>query len=205
MSSGARTAALLLGGVAIGFLATGTARLATQEHAHGVHYHANWAVFVDGQRLDLAGDRYMEDVFRCTADPLSQQPTDRVHMHENNPDIVHVHAAGVTWGALMANLGFALGDTYLFTDNARFENDEERSLTFVLNGMAVPSIHNRLIGDQDRLAISFGPEPADEVLEKQFPLVASDAGLYNTMPDPASCSGPLEPTLGERLRQAFWL
>lgn len=204
MSTGFRPTTLLLAGVVVGYLLTGTVRLATQEHEHGVHYHANWAVFVDGQRLDLTGDRYMEDVYRCMADPTSQQPADRVHMHENNQDVIHVHAAGVTWGALMANLDFALGDAYLFTDKARFENGDDRTLKFVLNGMVVPSVYNLLIGDSDRLVISYGSETPEEVLAKQFPLVASDAGVYNTMPDPATCSGPMEATLGERLRQAFW-
>src|SRR5690606_21078754 len=119
------------------------ARFAAQEPQHPhVHYHANWAVVVDGERLDLSGDRYMEDVFQCSADPSAQRPEDRVHMHENNQDIVHVHAAGVTWGHFLANLGFGVGDDYLETDGGRYATGEGGSLKFILNGQPVRSIRN---------------------------------------------------------------
>jgi hypothetical protein len=195
--------ALILGAV-IGVLLLSAARLvALPEHAH-VHHHANWAVFIDGERLDLTDIRYMEDVFQCTMDPTHQRPEDRVHMHEGNHDVVHVHAAGVTWGHLLANLGFGIGSDYLHTDRARFETTPDRSLKFVLNGTPVRSISNLAIGDQHRLLISYGPESVEEVVATQFPLVASDAGRYNEIPDPATCSGAHEETFGERVRRAVW-
>lgn len=203
-TSGSRLAITLIAGAVLGFLLIGAARFATQEHVHGVHYHANWAIFLNGERLDLTDTRYMEDVFVCTADPSHQNPEDRVHMHENNQDVVHVHAAGVTWGHLMANLGFAFGDDYLYTDKARYTNESGNTLKFILNGRQVQSLNNQAIGDRDRLVISYGPETVEEVLEKQFPLVETSAARYNEMPDPASCSGAVEETVGDRLRRAFW-
>lgn len=200
----ARTVVLLLTGALAGVLLVGAVRFAGQTHEHPVHYHANWAVFVDGERLDLTGDRYMEDVMRCSADASHVAPEDRVHMHENDHDVVHVHAAGVTWGHLIANLGFNVGDDFLITDNGRYLSGEAGSLKFILNGAEVPSIHNRQIGDQDRLLISFGPEPAEEVVASQFSQVLANAGTFNTMPDPASCSGHEEMTFGQRLRRAVW-
>ena len=195
---------LLLIGALIGILVLGGLRFALQPPAHGVHYHANWAVVLDGERLDMTGMRYMEDVFQCSVDANLQRPEDRVHMHEANHDIVHVHDAGATWGHLLANIGFGLGDDYLQTDQGRYVEGEGGTLKFVLNGSEVRSVRNLTIGDQDRLLISFGPESVEQVIAEQFPLVESSAGEYNTRPDPASCSGAHEPTVGERLRQAFW-
>lgn len=195
--------ALLLGAV-IGILVLTGVRFAVQESPHSVHYHANWAVFVDGARMDLTAGRYMEDVFQCMVDAEHQRPEHRVHMHEGNHDIVHVHAAGVTWGHLLANLGFGIGDDYLETERSRLVSDEARTLKFVLNGTPVTTIRNVAIGDQDRLLISFGGETVDEVVASQFPQVGDDAGQYNLMPDPASCSGPVEEGLGDRLKRALW-
>ncbi len=200
----AKTAGLLLVGALSGVLLVGAARFAGQPHEHPVHYHANWAVFVDGDRLDLTADRYMEDVMRCSADASHVAPEDRVHMHENDHDVVHVHAAGVTWGHLIANLGFIVGDDFLITDDARYVSDGTGSLKFILNGDAVASIHNRQIGDQDRLLISFGTEPAEEVITSQFRQVLANADTFNMLPDPASCSGHEEMTFGQRLRRAVW-
>jgi len=197
-------ASVFVFGAVAGVLLLSAARFAAQPPRHTVHYHANWAVFVDGERLDLTDGRYMEDVFQCSVDPTRQRPEDRVHMHEGNHDIVHVHAAGVTWGHLAANIGFGVGDDYLFTDGARFESSPERDLKFVLNGSRVRSIRNLSIGDRDRLLISFGPETLEEVIATQFPVVAADADHYNHVPDPATCSGPQHESLSARLRRAAW-
>ena len=56
-------------GFVLGVLLLGAAGFALVPTPQGVHYHANFAVFVDGQRLDLSADRFMEDVAACSADP----------------------------------------------------------------------------------------------------------------------------------------
>jgi hypothetical protein len=197
-------AGLLAVGALVGILALSAARFVAQPLGDEVHYHANWAIFVDGERLDLTHAHFMEDVAQCRADPTRLHPEDRVHMHEGNHDVVHVHHAGATWGHLLINLGFGIGDDYLYTERGRHHDAEEGTLKFVLNGAEVASIRNRVIGDEDRLLISYGPEAVAEVLERQFPHVASNAGEYNHEPDPASCAGPAEVTLGERIRRAVW-
>ena len=206
MSPGVRPghAGIFILGLIAGVLLLVGLRLAGQPPLRNVHYHANWAVFVHGARLDLRGDRYMEDVAACTADPTQQRPEDRVHMHEGIQDIVHVHDAGATWGHLLDNLGMGLGEDILETDEGVYTSGTEGTLKFVLNGRSVRSIENQPVGDEDRLLISFGSESPEEVLASQFPHVAETAGMYNTMPDPASCSGAIEESFGDRLRRAVW-
>lgn len=206
MRRGAASLALLLAlGMVVGVLALGLVRLAFLPPEPVVHHHANWAVFVDGARLDLSADRYMEDVVRCKADPTSVDPEDRVHMHNRNQDVVHVHDGGSTWGHFLANLGFGVGEDYLFTDTgARYVSGGGRTLKFILNGEEVPSIRNRVIGSEERLLVSYGSETAEEVARTQFPRVATDAGEHNLKPDPAGCAGPAEDTFADRLRRAFW-
>jgi hypothetical protein len=203
--SGRSAGSLVVAGAIGGILLLSALRFLAQPPAeHGVHYHANWAVFVEGARLDLTDDRYMEDVARCSVDPAQQRPQDRVHMHEGNDDIVHVHAPGVTWGHLLANLGFGVGDDYLEIDAGRYTTTPDRTLKFIINGSPVRSIRNRPVGNEDRLLISYGPESVEEVVATQFPLVATSAPEFNTLPDPASCSGHAEESFGERVRRAVW-
>ncbi|HEY0969586.1 MAG TPA: hypothetical protein VGE02_01280 [Gemmatimonadales bacterium] len=201
-----RSILVFLSGLVAGAAILGAARFVAMPPADDVvHYHANWAVMLDGERLDLSSDRYMEDVAGCRADPSRVMPRDRVHMHGNDHDAVHVHAAGATWGHLLANLGFGIGDDYLVTDEGvRHESGSAGTLEFILNGQRVPSIRNRLIQSRDRLLISYGPEPVDEVIRTQFPRVASTAERLNSLPDPATCSGPAGETTRDRLRRAFW-
>ncbi|MEJ2539902.1 MAG: hypothetical protein P8188_08035 [Gemmatimonadota bacterium] len=195
----------ILGAFALGVLALGAARFAFAPLNPSTHHHANWAIFVDGERLDLSGDRYMEEVSACSASDAGILPTQRIHMHENNQDVVHVHHPGATWGALMANLGLSLGDDHLFTGEGDryFDGEDGRSIVFVLNGIAVPSVHNRVVASGDRLLVSVTGQ-RDAALTREFPQVADNAEEFNQRMDPASCAGHGDLPFLTRMRLAFW-
>jgi hypothetical protein len=198
--------AFLLLGVLLGVLLLGAARFTFLHPAEGVHHHANFAIFVDGQRLDLSDMRYMEDVAACASDPAGMRPQDRVHLHNGEQDVVHVHQVAATWGDLFANLGLGLGDNFLILDDGRrfFEGEEGRTIKFFLNGQQVVEMANRPVRSEDRVLISVGPETPDQALESQFGQVASSAGEYNAKMDPATCAGARrEVRLRERIRDAF--
>ena len=190
-------------GVLVGVVALAAYRFFAVAPEHPTHFHANFALFVDGQRFDLTADRYMEEVGACRVGE-TVLPMERVHLHENNQDVVHVHHDGVTWDHLLINLGFGLGDRYLALDDGRILTAAEgKSFKFVLNGQPQFSVRNVLLRSGDRLLISYGPEAEAEVVRAQFPQVATTAEEFNHKPDPAGCSGPVAPTLQERLRDAF--
>lgn len=60
------------------------------------HYHANFAIFIDGRRLDRSADRYMEELSACRLKEGAILPAERVHLHSGNPDVVHVHQPALT-------------------------------------------------------------------------------------------------------------
>jgi hypothetical protein len=170
-----------------------------------VHYHANWALWLEGKPVDLSGSRYMEDVAACGADVANITGAQRVHMHENNHDVVHVHHQGATWGHLLQNLGWGIGSDWLYTDEGVIHREEGgRRLTFMLNGIVVPPAHNRVIGPGDRLLISFGTEDSEQLRRDHWPSVADDAPAFDAGLDPAGCQGNAEETLGHRIRRAVW-
>lgn len=210
----------LLLGILAGVLALGLARLALAPLNPTTHHHANWALVVHGQRIDLSDGRFMEEISACSAGEGGIQPSQRIHMHENQQDIVHVHHPGTTWGHLMTNLDLALGDDFLFLDarlvegidgapaDGRFGVDgdgDDGQLLFVVNGFLVPSLANRVVESEDRVLIAWTDEDPETVRTEWFAQVASDAGEYNERMDPASCSGGHGdlPFL-TRLRLAFW-
>jgi len=71
------------------------------------HYHANFALYIDGKKFDFSGDQYMEDVSKCSLGN-TVYPKDRAHLHENNGNTIHVHAAGVSWEQFFSNVGFTI-------------------------------------------------------------------------------------------------
>lgn len=202
---------LLAGGAVLGFLLIGAFRFATLPEpasTEGPHFHANFAVFINGERLDLSGEKYMEDITTCQASTDVVLARERTHMHERIGDVVHVHDLGVTWGHFFTNIGFALGDDFLVTDEGEMiRSTPEAPMKWVLNGRQVQPMANELIVSLDRLLISIGPESVDEVIETQFSQIASTAQVFNDYhQDAGGCSSqPVEPeTRGERLKRAFW-
>ncbi|SVA49677.1 uncharacterized protein METZ01_LOCUS102531 [marine metagenome] len=194
-------------GIVIGVMALGGARFFWAPLEQTTHYHANWAVYIDDVRLDLSSDKYMEDVSsNCYGSDGLVSPESRVHMHLGEQDVVHIHHAGATWGHLLMNLGFGVGEGFMVRpDGTILSDNKDERFTYVLNGQILTSIHNQLISSTDRLLISYGAGSIDSVLENQFTEVMSDAIEYNDKADPATCSGGHQPlSLSERLKMAFW-
>lgn len=195
----------LLAAFVAGILALAAARFLFAAPEPATHHHANFALFVDGDRVDLSADRYMEDVGACSLEPGVVTPRERVHMHANEDHVVHVHHPGVSWGHFFQNLGMSLGSDYLVLDDGRMlASDSIRTLKFVLNGQPVGALAGEAIRSGDRALISFGPAPVAQILETQFPQVAEDARDYNEESDPATCRGHGEAGTLERVRAAFW-
>ena len=47
-----------------------------------VHYHANFAAYIDGKKWDFSPSTYMEEVSRCNVTE-GVMPEDRIHLHDN--------------------------------------------------------------------------------------------------------------------------
>ena len=193
-------------GITLGVFGLGAARFVGVPPPEATHYHANWAIFIDGERLDLSDQRYMEEISSCYAVDGEVTPQSRVHMHEGIHDVVHIHHLGATWGHLAGNLGIGLGEGYLILDDGtRIFDGEDGRFTYILNGRALTSVHNQLIASEDRLLISYGLESMNELAEGRFVQVATTAGEFNTREDPATCTGSMEPIgMWGRLKLAFW-
>lgn len=166
------------------------------------HFHANFALYINGERVDFSQDKYMEDIAGCSISGKIWA-RDRVHLHENNPDTIHVHHDGVTWGHFFANNNFTFWENFLSSDTGEvFVNSGERKLTFLLNGKEVSNPFNMLIHSEDRLLISYGLESSDELTER-YENVSTNAGEYNAKYDPGSCWGTNENGILVALRDLY--
>jgi len=153
-----------------------------------VHYHANFAVWIDGKRWDFSGATYMEEVSRCNITEWVG-PADRIHLHDGKWWLVHVHMAASTWGDLFANIGWGIGSNYISSgyDQVRLR-DDVRHLSYILNGAIVMNPANTPVRSTDRLVIWYGTGSEEEIQAKWNTLVDNDAIEYNQKADPASCS-----------------
>lgn len=178
-------------------------RYVTYAPEEAVHYHANFAVYTNGQQEQFKGAQYYEETeaSMCTLEPVAS-PNERAHMHDNVNNVVHVEDHLVTWGNFMQNLHFGMGDDYIKTADGLYVNNEEAMMHFILNGEKVNSITDKIIGDKDKLLISYG-NITDAGLQKQYASIPASAEQYDTSQDPASCSGHKSITAFDRLEHLF--
>jgi hypothetical protein len=190
--------AAIVGGAMLGIAVLGTVRFVTVHH-NETHYHANIAVYIDGLRQEFKGPQYYQEISACDE---HASPLGRVHLHDGNPGLVHVHDTVVTWADLFANIGWSLNDSVLFDGKQAYVNDQNNTLSFILNGKPIRSVANEIIGDKDRLLISYGADD-NATLQKQFGSVPTDAAKADVTADPATCQGAEHKDMWTELRQAF--
>jgi hypothetical protein len=180
-------------------------RFATYSVPH-THYHANFALYINGQREEFKAPHYYEEIAACTLHGTIQ-PAQRAHMHDEINDVIHVHDDAVTWGQFFDNIGWALGPNFIQDDkHTLYVEDGANKLNIMLNDQNLTdltAINNQTIKDEDRLLISFG-DIDDGTLAKENKTVPATAHHYDITPDPASCAGHMEnPSVSERLKHLF--
>ncbi len=189
-------------GVLIGMLLILGIRFVSYQPPKEVHYHANFAVYVDDKQEQFSNPLLYEEISECSIS-TEKKPGERAHLHENIKDVVHVEDSAVTWGNFFQNINWNVSDKYLDTSEDLLVNTETNKVTYVLNGEEVSNITNKVIGDKDRLLVSYGTASKDEI-NKQFSTVPSSAEKYNVTKDPASCSGGhSEDSIKDRLKHLF--
>jgi hypothetical protein len=199
------TWALLLLGAIIGMLVVFAIRFATY-NVPQTHYHANFAVYLNGQREEFKGPQFYQEVAACTVHGTIQ-PAQRAHMHDDINSVVHVHDDAVTWQQFFNNIGWTLGPNFIQTDNGTtYTEDNTNKLNVMLNSQNLTdltNIANQTIKDEDRLLISFGDINA-ATLQQEYKSVPATAHHYDITPDPASCAGQMSHvTISDRLHHLF--
>jgi hypothetical protein len=177
--------------------------------AEKVHYHANFAVYINGQREQFKALNYYEEeaASSCsmnTAEKIENSPMARVHMHDNINDVVHIEDQLVTWGNFFQSLGWGIGKNYLATRDVIYSSNNQSKLTYMLNGKKVSDVANVIIGDQDRLLVNYGDQSQDQI-RKEYQAIQNNAKKADNSKDPASCGGSTvtKTTVSDRLHHMF--
>ncbi|HJQ09098.1 MAG TPA: hypothetical protein VJ836_06480 [Candidatus Saccharimonadales bacterium] len=171
-------------------------------HPDMPHYHANFALYINGERETFEGPGYYEEVSGSCAAGKDITPPQRVHMHDNVSDVVHVHDYAATWGHFFQNLRWSVGRDYIKTPTEMYVADEENKVAFLLNGRPMDDISNETIQSGDRLLIDFGTT-SEVTLQKRMKAIANNAQEHNHAADPAACMGAHQVTWKDRLKHLF--
>jgi hypothetical protein len=191
-------------GLIVGALLILVIRFVTYHNEKGVHYHANFAMYINGQREQFKDSFYYEEVGTGCNGNETQDPHERAHLHDNANSVIHVHDNAVTWGAFFQNIGWVVDNSLIETPKGKiYLADDKNKVQFELNGKITDNLINKVIEDKDRLLIDFG-DTSNEDLQKEFNSVPATAHKYDISKDPASCGGGVRPTtFKDRLNHLF--
>ena len=184
-----QTLAAAVAGLLLGALVILGTRFITYSPEKGVHYHANFAMYLNGQREEFKDIFYYIGAESCTGESEhATNPYARAHMHDMVGDVVHIEDEVVTWGQFFQNIGWIVDPKVIRTPDQSFLADSQNKLTFMLNGEQTDKVIRGVIGDKDRLLVDFGSTDL-QTLQKEYDSIASTAEKYNGMKDSGSCGG----------------
>ena len=113
------------------------------------HSHANFLVFINGEKMNFALPQYMVKV-------------QKVHIENMNGVTIHKHATGVTLGYFFKTLGFKFNDECFVTDEKeKFCTEGDKKLNFYVNGNKNLEYGNYEILDGEKYLISYGSSNED--------------------------------------------
>jgi hypothetical protein len=113
-----------------------------------------------------------------------------------------VHDSAVTWGNFFENLGWSIGPDFIRTRDQLLVAESKQPLVYLLNNQRISNPANQIIGNEDKLLISFGT--TDEmILQSQFSSVPDTAREQNLNADPAGCGGAAKAPWRERMEHIY--
>jgi protein-disulfide isomerase len=154
-------------------------------NAADTHEHADFAVYLNGKKIDFSIDKYQsdepedEDENHDHEEDHAHALDPYVHIHNNKGEIIHKHKTGITLGYFFETLGMKFSDSCFETDDGtQFCKDDKNSLKFFVNGVRNTRNTSYVIKDLDQILVSYGPL-TDSNLKSQLDSVTDEACIYS--------------------------
>lgn len=133
-----------------------------------VHWHADFAVFIRGERFDFNRPEFVSKE--------GEEKNPWVHIHEPRYTVVHTHREQTTWDEFLTSIGFKLTDRALtLPDGETLESTDSETLKFFVNGVRVDTLMFQDILDLNQVLITYGSETDEVILATQWPQVTDEA------------------------------
>lgn len=169
------------------------------------HTHADFAVWVNGQKLDFSGDQFMSEAY-VEGQPVRVDPMRKyLHLHDGIGHVVHRHKPGLTLNDFFLSLGFTNACTLESVPESHrsehvclvFPDGQTHLLHVYINGQLSKAGLEYVFEDGDKILLSDSEEAAE--IETQIDALTDDACLYSrTCPwrgDPPAENCIADPTI----------
>ena len=162
------------------------------ENGTEYHVHADFAVFIRGQKLNFSAKEFMHE--ELCGKPGEPEPMDlntpegraeAMHLHDLNGNVLHVHNANATLPLFFQNMGFELTQDCIKTREAQYCNSQSETLKVYVNAGQIQDFLNYNPEDLDKILVTFGSE-SQGLINAQYESITSQACIYSEKCSPPS-------------------
>lgn len=159
------------------------------EHNHvnsEYHIHTDFLIVLDDEVIDLSGNEYMSTA--------TQTLHEHVHLHDNDPNVLHVHEENISFVEFLASLNITLTEKCLTIPNGKaYCTDETNKLLLTVNNeQFAESLTSYIPKDEDRVLLYMGKN-SDSAQSMFGPRITDEACIFSGtcpergLPPPESC------------------
>jgi hypothetical protein len=136
-----------------------------------VHVHADFLIYVNDKKLDLTDVKY-----QSSAEQILHK---NVHLHDDEDNVVHRHAEGITFAEFLSSVGFTLTNDCLTIDTGEaFCDSEETVLTLYVNKEPFTDIATYISQEEDQVLLYYGTKD-NPSLNQYLESVTNDSCIYS--------------------------
>ena len=146
-----------------------------------VHEHADFRMYIHGSLYNFSQEEYMSSEARTLSN--------FIHLHDEDGEVIHKHASGITLGFFFNTLGMELDPSCLILANGtEYCNDDSYKLRMYVNGRPNNDFQNYEFKDLDQILMTYGDEN-ESTIKQQIGSVSDNACIQS-----GNCPERGEPT-----------
>jgi nitrite reductase (NO-forming) len=137
------------------------------------HTHADLAIWMDGQPVDLSAEKYM--LSEGSNDPEKET---KPHLHDGNALVIHRHKPGQSIGEFLEAIDIVATDRCITLDDGTSVcNEGAKRWQMFVNGTERPLDPSYVFADLDQILLTYGA--TEEQAAEQLQSLSDDACLYS--------------------------
>lgn len=157
----------------------------TTSETDEVHVHSDFLFYIHDTRIDLSDDIYQSSV--------KGVQHENFHLHDNDQNVLHRHANGLTLTEFLASIDFILTTDCLTTDRAEtYCIDETNEIALYVNGEQNEDYLSYIPQEEDQILLYYGSIESPE-LDSYLSSITDESCIYSGtcpergLPPPESC------------------
>jgi hypothetical protein len=143
------------------------------QHTHDseVHVHSDFLIIINDTPISLTDEKYQSST--------SQVLHDHIHLHDNEDNVVHRHAEGITFVDFLQSIGYTLTNECLTDDTATsYCVDPNNVLTLYVNEVPKTILTDYIPQEEDRILLYYG-SPNNPKLRDYFDSITNESCIYS--------------------------